>query len=258
MYDAILPAGGTIPEEFAAKVGTNKKPLIEINGRTVLESTISALRESGLVNRIVVIGSQEVLDHPSSKLADIQLPEGATGPTNIYMGLDALLKDDHPPQRILIVTTDLPFLTPQLVKDFVESCPDDRDFCVPLIGEDAFNKRFPGTQAMFVKLKDAAWTTGCIYMANVRPLLAAKPHIENVFEQRKSKMGMAKLLGLGFVFKYLTKQMTVSDVEKKIVDLLGCTGAAVRNCAPEFSFDIDYLEDYEYAVANAERFAVKA
>lgn len=258
MYDAILPAGGTIPEEFAAKVGTNKKPLIQINGRTVLESTIDALRASGLVRRIVVIGSDEVLKHPSAKLADILLAEGATGPENIYKGVDALRTGENPPDRILIVTTDLPFLTPELVKRFVENCPPEKDFCVPLVAEGDFAKRFPGTEATFVGLKDDTYTTGCIYLANVKPLLSAKPHIERVFEQRKSKLGMAKLLGLGFVFKYLTKQMTVDDVEQKIVDLLGCSGAAIRGSAPEFAFDIDYLEDYEYAVANAERFAVKA
>lgn len=257
-FDAILPAGGTIPDDFAAKVGTNKKPLIKINGRTVLEATIASLRESGLVNRIVVIGSQEVLDHPSSQLADLRLLEAATGPDNIYKGLDALLTGEAPPDRILIVTTDLPFLTPGLIKTFVENCPPSRDFCVPLVAQGDFSKRFPGTPATFVTLKDDTYTTGCIYLANVKPLRAARPHINNVFEQRKSKMGMAKLLGLGFVFKYLTKQMTVDDVERKIVSLLGCSGAAIRHSAPEFAFDIDYLEDYEYAVANAERFAVKA
>lgn len=257
MYDVILPAGGTIPGDFAAKVGTNKKPLIQINGCTVLQSTIEALRESNLIRKIVLIGSQEVLEHPSSQLADVQILEGSTGPENIYKGLAELTNGDEPPEKILICTTDLPFLTPDLIRDFVSKCPKDRDFCVPLVGEADFNRRFPGTQAMFVNLKDAAWTTGCIYMANVKPLLAAKPYIERVFEQRKSKLGMAKLLGLGFVFKYLTKQMTVDDVEKKIVSLLGCSGAAVRGCAPEFSFDIDYLEDYEYAVANAQRLAVK-
>jgi CTP:molybdopterin cytidylyltransferase MocA len=253
-YDAILPAGGTIPEEYAAKVGTNKKPLVEIQGRTVLAITIAALRESGLVRRIVVIGSDEVLAHPDAKKADISIEEGVSGPDNIYLGLQALLESGNPPDRVLISTTDLPFVSAEVVRRFVESCPS-KDFCVPLISEQEYAERFPGTHATCITLRDRVCTAGCMYMATVSGLKGARPYIEKVFEQRKSKIGMAKLLGPMFLIKFVLKRLTLADVENKITGLLRCTGAAVAGSPPELVFDIDYLDDYEYAIANAERIA---
>lgn len=233
------------------------------------------------MGRIAVIGPQEVRDHSDAKLADILLDEGATGPENIYKGLAALTSPppipspsstNHPdgelapetiphPQtpsprdssgregerKILIVTTDLPFLTPELLQSYIDLCPLDKDFTVPLVGKNAWNEKYPGFPATFVKLRDGEWTTGCAYIATVDGLRRAKPHIERVFENRKSKLGMAKLLGPGFVLKYLMKKLSVDDVEKKVRQLLDCSGVAVPNSPPELAFDLDYLDDYEYA-----------
>jgi GTP:adenosylcobinamide-phosphate guanylyltransferase len=248
-YDVIIPAGGTLPADFRAATGLNYKALLPLQGQPILQRTISALRASGLVRRIAVIGSHEVLEEAKGLGADLLVPEGNSGPDNIFRGLDALLKESAF-ERLMIVTCDLPFLTPELIQKFVADCPP-KDFCIPLIAEPTFNKRYPNAPATFVSLRDGTYTTGCIYLAQVEPLKNARPYIEKVFEQRKSKLGMAKLLGLGFVIKYLTKTMTVTDVEKKITDLLKCSGAAVRDSAPEFAYDIDYLEDYEYAVKHA-------
>jgi GTP:adenosylcobinamide-phosphate guanylyltransferase len=247
-FDAILPAGGKIPPEFAAKVGTEHKALIEIEGRTVLGRTLDALNATGMVKSTIVIGPEEVRNHPDAGSATYKLSPGETGPDNIYLGLNQLLAEPEPPQKVLVVTTDLPFLTPDLIREFIEKCPADKDICVPLVRSSDFRKRFPGTEATFVKLKDDEWTTGCAYVMDVEALKKAKPHIDRVFENRKSKVGMARLLGPGFVLKWLTKRLTLVDVEAKIMSVLGCSGAAITGSAPELAFDIDYAEDWEYAV----------
>jgi len=94
------------------------------------------------------------------------------------------------------------------------------------------------------------WTTGCAYVIGVEALRRARPYIERVFENRKSKIGMARLLGPTFVFKWLTNRLRVPDIERKVSTLLGVQGAAVPHSPPELAFDIDYLEDYQYALAH--------
>lgn len=253
-YDAILPAGGRIEPPFSDAVGTTSKALIQIGGKTILAGTLQALRDSGAVGRTVVIGTQEVLDHPDAQLASHRLPEGASGPDNIFRGLDLLLESGDPPSRVLIVTTDLPFLDGKIIQRYLGLVSETKHISVPLIREHEYNARFPGTEAMFVKLADGSFTTGCAYVIDVKALQKARPHIERVFENRKSKVGMAKLLGAGFLIKLLTKRLSLGDVEKKIQSMLGVSGAAVQGSPPELAFDVDYLEDYEYAVAHlAER-----
>lgn len=244
--DVILPAGGRVDDAFAAQVGTPYKAIIPVGGRTVIASTMDALRGLSQIGRIALIGPPEVREHADVRAADLLIEEGATGPENIFRGLSALTASSEP-EKILIVTTDLPFLTTEILARYIELCPPDKDFTVPLIGHHAWHERFPGLGATFVRLKDGLWTTGCAYVATVDGLRRARPHIERVFENRKSKIGMARLLGPGFLLKYLTKSLTVADIEKKVRQILDCSGVAVPNSPPELAFDIDYIDDYEYA-----------
>jgi hypothetical protein len=74
--------------------------------------------------------------------------------------------------------------------------------------------------------------------------------IERVFAARRSQLGMARLLGPLFILRFLARRLTVRQVEAKCLQLLDCTGGAIRGCAPELGFDIDYPQDYEYAVTR--------
>jgi GTP:adenosylcobinamide-phosphate guanylyltransferase len=249
-FDAILPAGGTIDADFAARVGTTNKALIQFEGQTILERVIDALKASGRVRRIAVIGPEEVHKSAGATKADLLLPEGKTGPDNILRGLDALASQPDPPQKVLVVTTDLPFLTPDIVNRFVDACPPTVDITVPLISKEEFQARFPNCTCTFIRLKDDVWTTGCMYILDVKALRDSKPYIDQIFEVRKSKLGMAKLLGVGFLCKFLTKTLTVPDVERKIQSMLHCSGKAIMHSPPELAYDIDDLQDYEFAVAH--------
>ncbi|HVT11999.1 MAG TPA: NTP transferase domain-containing protein [Fimbriimonadaceae bacterium] len=250
-YDAILPAGGRIDAEFAKVVGTEYKALIQINGKTLLGQALDALESTGLIRSTIVIGPDEVLVSDDGQRATYKLPPGETGPDNIYRGLNQLLNEPTPPQKVLIVTTDLPFLSAEAITAFLSRCPADKDICIPLIRESDFHRRFPNTTATFVKLKDDSWTTGNIFLMDVEALKKSKPHIDRVFANRKSKIGMAKLLGPVFVLKFLTKRLTLIDLEAKILSMLGCSGAAVTDSDPELHYDIDFIDDYEYVTKHS-------
>lgn len=247
LRDAILPAGGRLDPETAARAGTEIKALASFGTLTILERTIEALRESGLVRRIVVIGPTELRGHPSCTRADAVLDEQSTGPDNIFCGVDYLAGQEDALEEMLIVTTDLPFLSPEIVRAYLALCPSDREFCVPLISREAFNERYPGATATFVTLRNGEFTAGCMYAAKLAALRRARPHIERVFEQRKNKLGMARLLGPSFVWGYFRRSLTVADIERKVQSLLDCRGAAIADSPPELAYDIDDLEDFEYA-----------
>lgn len=246
-YDVILPAGGRLKPDFAQKVGTDIKALIEFEGLTILERTLVALHSSGRVRRAIVIGNDALKKVPLDENCTV-LPETDSGPGNILAGLKYLLKQPDAPTKVMVATTDLPFLTPELINDFIDACPADKDICVPLVNKKDWEKRFPGSTATFVPLRDGSWTAGCVYLIDVKALEGSMPRIEKVFENRKSVLGMAKLLGPVFLMKFLFKTLTIPDVEAKIVSMLGCSGAAIPNAPVEFAYDIDDFEDYDYAM----------
>lgn len=245
-YDVILPAGGHVKEDLATESGTDVKAMIRFGEETILARTIRVLRESGLAGRIVAIGGDAV-QAEAERLGVHALPEANTGPENILNGLKWLRTQPNPPTKVMVVTTDLPFLTPDLIQRFVDLCPADRAITVPLISRAEWEARFPGSTAMFVTLGDGQWTTGCAYLLDANALERSMPQIEKVFAQRKSKLGMAKLLGPVFTYRFLRKTLTVPQIEAKIQSMLGCSGAAVRGAPPELAYDIDDLEDYTFA-----------
>lgn len=245
-YDVILPAGGRISPELAAEAGTDVKALIRFGDETILARTLRVLRESGLARRMVVIGGDAAQAEATAHDAHA-LPEADTGPQNILCGLKWLRGQPDPPRRVLVVTTDLPFLDAALLQKFVALCPEDRAISVPLISRQEWEARFPGSTAMFVTLGDGQWTTGCAYVIDADALEGSMPQIENVFAQRKSKLGMVRLLGPSFTYRFLTKSLTVPQIEAKIQSMLGCTGAAVRHAPPELAYDVDDLEDLRFA-----------
>lgn len=255
--DVIIPAGGKIDGQFSRIVGTDRKPLITLQGETVIERTIKALRDSKLVRRIVVVGPNEVLAHSGVADSDGRVPEGTTGPQNIYKGLDWLMSSNFPPERVMIVTADLPFVTGETFRAFEKLCPPEGDFCVPLVSEESFHEGFPRAPATFVTLQDGTWTTGCAYIARTQALIRINEHVDRIFQRRKSKIGMARLLGFGFVWSMFAKKLKVSDVELKVQELLNCRGMAVPGSPAELAFDIDYVDDYYFALSLMKGMSVK-
>lgn len=245
-FDAILPAGGRLPLAFAQRVGTEMKTLIEFEGTTILERTLVALRDSGVIGRTVVVGPPEVQNHVACRLATYAVGEGATSPENILRGIAALGENGASPQKVVVITTDLPLVSHSHISRFIDACPPEIDFCIPLVSKASYEERFPDATATFIPLADGDWTAGCAYLIDVEAMKKAIPRIEAVFRNRKSKIGMAKLLGPVFLLKYLMKTLTIPDIEKQIRSMLRCTGVPIPNSPPELAFDIDAEDDWDY------------
>lgn len=252
MVDAILPAGGRISGAFAEEAGVEVKALIRLGERTVMERTIETLRATGRVGRMVLIGPEEISADPASSSADAVLPatQADSGPTNIMRGLEWLHKSNggQHSERVVILSTDLPFLTSDAIGGFFDACPPESDVCLPLISREEFEGCYPGSANEFVRLLDGEWTIGCAFLVNPEAVARNRGVIEQVFEARKSQWEMARLLGWGLVARFLAGRLTVDMIQDRCRQILGCSASAVRGCSPLLAFDIDHPEDYRYAL----------
>lgn len=252
-FDVILPAGGRLDEAFAQESGVSIKALLPIGDETILARTIQMLRSLDCIGRIVVIGPNEL--KKDAKKAHALIAEGQSGPDNIFRGLEWLQNNASSTNRVLdsrarvlVITTDLPFVSSQSVLHFLESCPEDADICMPIVGRQAFDARFPDAPGVWVRLHDGEWTLGCAFLLRVEALTKSRPHIERIFDARKSQMQMAKLLGPIFIARLLTKRLTVAHIKERCERVLDCRGAVIQNAAPELAFDIDDAPEYRYVV----------
>jgi len=248
--DVVLPAGGRIYGEFAIEAGAEVKALISFNGKTVLEHSIETLRDTDCIGRIVVVGPDEIAAHPAAKAADVVLSEGGdSGPANIIRGLEWLHSTDGKyADRVLIVATDLPFLTPEAIVKFIGSCDPEADFCVPLVRREEFESRFPGAEIEYVHLVDGQWTMGCAFLVNPEAVIKSRSLIENIFSMRKSQLGMVRILGLGFILRFLFGRLTVAHIEKRCNTIIKCKGRAIYASDAALAYDMDKPDEYKYAV----------
>lgn len=244
--DVVIPAGGRLEDDFAREAGASVKALISLGGQTILARTVSALRESGRVEKIVVVGPDEVREAAAG--ADEVLGEGASGPQNIFRGLERL-REIGTSRRVLIVTGDLPFLSPQVVADFLDACSDEAQVCLPALRRPEFEARFPNVRGEYVRLRDGEWTLGCAFLVDGSKLLQRRAAIESVFEARKSQWAMAKLLGAPFIARWVTKRLATSHIQVRCEQVLGVRGQLVAPCAPSLAFDVDGVEEYRCARA---------
>ncbi len=248
-FDVILPAGGAFKGPLADQTQVPHKTLLAPFGETLLQTGIKAILESGRANRIAVPGEGCV--HDQLRETDFRLvPGGTTGPGTILNGLRALRQNGPLTDRLLLVTTDLPFIEARHINEFVDRAPKTADLAVAVCNSSEFEVVFPNSTNTYVKLNDGQWTVGGVFLVKAEPFERAISHLESVFINRKSVLGMVRLLGPKFLLQFALRRVGVEDVIRKVESILGCSGAAVYKSAPELAFDIDDVEDYEYAIAH--------
>ena len=83
------------------------------------------------------------------------------------------------------------------------------------------------------------------------------PQVQQVatrlFTARKSVWAMARLLGPALLALFALRRLRIEDVERRAEHVFGLRARAVRNAPPELCYDVDSLEDYEYALERAGR-----
>lgn len=249
-YDAILPADGRIAGEFAKTVGTTIKALIPWQNRTLLGHTIHILQAEPRIRRIVVVGPKEVAKEAANYAIEAVLPPASSAPQNIGLGIRWLQQlAQGPSKRLLLLTTDLPFLTPQVLAAFLNASPADADIVVPVVNRTDFEARFPNSAATFVHLQDGYWTVGCAFLISTEAFLRIQPLIESLFATRKSQIRTALLVGPELAFRFFTHRLSIYSIVQRAEKILQCKPYALHNAPPEIAYDVDTLLEYKKALS---------
>ncbi len=246
LFNVVMPAGGRISGAFAEAAKTEFKSLTIWQGQSLLKRTVHQLQQSGIINRVLVIGPQEVLNEAQSCGAE-GIAEGSSGPDNLFLGLEYLLKSEkNTANKVLICASDMPALSSNSIQWFVENSPAESDITVPVITASDYEKAYPQSGSVYVPVKDGASTMGCLFLLRPEAIMNQKKRIDEVFRSRKSQWNTFQMLGPMFLLKYITRQLSINDIERRCEEILGWKGRAVRNAPPDLACDIDTLEDYNY------------
>jgi hypothetical protein len=248
-FDVILPAGGRLDDHFAKVALTPYKALIAVNDSMLGYRAIEAVAESGRLGRTVLVAGPEVNEKLSGRVT-ATIPDSGDLTKNIQNAIRKLKDMGGMTSRVLILTTDLPYINGKLLNDYLDLCNPASDLTAPVISQNSYSDRFPSSSCTYAKLKDGSWAVGCAYLINPDVFMRILPRVNQVVENRKNPLALAKLLGFGFLTKFLTKSLTVADVVAKIEEVVGAKIQAVQTAPAELAFDVDDIGDYEYALRN--------
>jgi hypothetical protein len=248
-YNAFITAGGLLTGTLKETAGTSVKALIKIGGFSMLERAVRALRESELIDKIALIAPREVEELPDRHGVDTFIEAHQSGVQNILRGLE-YYRDDT---RVVLASSDLPFIHGEAVSDFLERCPASALLCYPIFEKEEINPAIRPGVPSYIRLKDGSFTGGSLFLMDVRACLGKMSEIGKSFNARKSVPAMAFLLGPRVIMKFLTGQCTTGDLIHRVEQVLGGPCAAVRGCDPVITIDIDDEKAYRFACDYASR-----
>lgn len=246
--DAVVLAGGPHDELAATTPGAPNKAFVEINGVTLVERTLRALRRSACVDKIVVVAPSGAADSPALSLADEVRPDGARISDSLRGGIAGF----DPNAELLISASDLPVLTPEAVDDFIARAQAaDADLTYGCIEQTTHMAKFPEGPHTWARLKDGTYCgTGFITM---RPRVW--PALERVIERlggaRKNPVKLASLFGWRILMRYALRRLTIAHAEARASYVIGAPVRAVVSPYAEIGVNVDRVSD----IALAEKLA---
>ncbi len=243
MPAALILAGADNTGPLEEESNATNEALIEIHGKPMISYIIDVLLRVPQITRISVVGPKNELQNLYPDL-DVMEHQGSIM-DNLARGLEHLKDEEY----LLILTADIPMISPDAIQDFLTRCGEKEgaDFYYPVNSKEVSEARFPGVKRTYIATRDGTFTGGNVFLVKVQNVLKQYMKAKEFIAMRKKPIRLAAILGIPFIVRFLTKTLTISMVEKKVSKVLGIEAVAVISPFAEIGVDVDKPEDLELA-----------
>jgi len=170
---------------------------------------------------------------------------------NIVAGVNKALELNPQAERVLIVSSDIPALTTEMVDWLVgEIEKEPADLYYGIIPREVMETRFPDSRRTWTHLKGMDVCGADINAAHVR---MATEHLETweaLIGNRKSPLRQAATMGFGTLFLVALRQLTLEDLVKRVCERIGIHGKALVWPWAEAGMDVDKPHQLEIMRAD--------
>jgi GTP:adenosylcobinamide-phosphate guanylyltransferase len=236
-------AGGPADDVSRLQNAPNKA-FVTIGGTTLVERVLRALSESSRVASICVVAPSSTHELSALALASERRVDGIRITDSLRNGLAGLPPDDS----VLIVTSDLPILSPESVDDFVERIhATDPDAGYGCIEKRSHEARFPQVPHTWARLRDGTFCGAGLASLKPRALPALEGFLERLGAARKSPFQLASLFGWDVLLRFALRRLTVAQAEERAGRILGANVRAIVSPYAEAGVNVDRVSDVELA-----------
>jgi GTP:adenosylcobinamide-phosphate guanylyltransferase len=252
--EAIITAGGvSAPDDpLFARTGMAKKALIPLAGKPMICWVVEALLGTGLIEHLVIVGlepAELAFSHPALYFV------GAVGGLldNVLVGVDRVRAINPAAQKALLCSSDIPLITPEIVHGFLAECGSgEADVFYAIVERKTMEARFPGSNRTFVPFKGGRYSGGDLFLLN----LAAQGNVElfrSLIGSRKNYLAQARMLGLGFILRFLLRSMTVEEATERARQRMNLNARVIVTRFAELGMDLDKPHQYDLIKAELEK-----
>ena len=219
--------------------GVDHKSLVPVAGKPMIWHVVRAFVESGRVGEIVIIGLG-----PEHGL-DFGVPvHYVPNQPSLWASQNAgvrRLREINPVDRFIIGTTaDIPLLTAEIVRWFVEHCqPYDRGLYWGIVPESVMMTGFPESKRSYLPLREGRFCSGDLYLGKLSTAEQIQEKMRGFIENRKSVVRQLLLLGPGVILRFLFRRLALADLLGVVQGAFGITGGPVILPFAEAGMDVD-------------------
>ncbi len=247
-YDAVILAGGKICDELRAAALYDNEAFIKIAGQPMILYVYRALRQSDYINRIVISGPGHELQKIMPEDEKLYFAAGGENAIESLANAVYLLRNNSISGSILVMPTDIPFITRTAIDDFIEQTERmEGEFFYALTSKEVNDKKFPGVSRTYVQLKDGIFTGGNLFLMRSDIMDKALDMAVQLVMRRKNPLAMGRLFGFRLVCNYLLKKLSIDMVEKRFYEVMNIKGKGVISEYAEVGVDVDKISDLELA-----------
>lgn len=250
--DAIVTAGGIpLPEDplYPFTEG-HSKALLDVAGKPMVQWVLDALSAAKKVDNVIIMGMTPNNGVTCAK-PTYYLPNEGRMLANIVAGVHKALEINPSCEHVLIVSSDIPALTGEMVDWLVEEVEKDpADIHYGVVPRELMEKRYPDSKRTWTHLKNMDLCGADINVAHVSMATEHLDTWEELIGNRKSPLKQAATIGLGILIMMLLRQLTLEDLASRVSARIGIRGKAVVWPWAEAGMDVDKPHQLEIMRAD--------
>jgi GTP:adenosylcobinamide-phosphate guanylyltransferase len=253
--DALVLAGGIPQPEDPLYTYSNgdSKALIDVAGKPMVQWVLDALGDSKHVRNVIVVGLSPKSGVTCKKPLHFLSNQGRLL-ANIVTGVNKSLELDGKTDYVLVVSSDIPALKPEMVDWLVDTCMETKDdLYYGICTREVMEARFPESKRTYTRLKDVELCGADINLTHVRMATEHLDMWESLIGTRKSPLRQAGIIGLGTLWQVFTRSITLDDLVEKVCRRLGIRGRAIIWSHAEACMDVDKPHQLEMLRADLEK-----
>ncbi len=239
--DAIVIAGGIPRPEDSLYTYSHgdSKALIDVAGKPMVQWVLDALSGAKRVDNVIVVGLSAKSPLRCTKPLHYVSNQGRML-ANIVAGVDKALELNKKNQYVLIVSSDIPTLKPDMVDWLVDTCMETKDdLYYGVCPKNVMESRFPSSKRTYTHLKDMDVCGADMNITHVRMTTEHLDMWESLIGTRKSPLKQAGIIGFGTLFALFTRRLTLEDAVARVCNRIGIKGRAIVWDHAEPCMDVD-------------------